>query len=334
MIGTMQFRRAAGGMAAGVLAVALLSACTTATTVAWTPSGASHATGTPLTGSSAVRHAATGTKPVVLGSAGALAAMLRLPERPAVTMAGYSRTQYGEAWTDDTADVDGHNGCDTRDDILRRDLHPAVVEVGGCVVSSGILADAYTGAVIHFVRGPESGLVQIDHVVALGDAWTSGAQALSLTQRTELANDPLELLAVSGSANDAKGDADAAGWLPRAAYDCSYVARQVAVKTKYRLWITAAERAVMGRVLAGCPTQTLPAATATSLAAVVVVRSTPTVVRTTPRPPVAATHAPPTVVHPGAFCAPVGATGVTDKGTAMVCGTTPNSPSRNRWHEP
>jgi hypothetical protein len=37
----------------------------------------------------------------------------------------------------------------------------------------------------------------------------------------------------------------------------------------------------------------------------------------------------PAIVHPGAFCTPLGATGVTSSGTPMVCGV--GSDGRNRW---
>ena len=95
--------------------------------------------------------------------------------------------------------------------------------------------------------------MQIDHVVALGDAWVTGAQQLTPTERTTLANDPLNLLAVDGPTNSAKRDADAASWLPpNKAYRCTYVARQVAVKSRYHLWVTAAETVQIARVLAGC----------------------------------------------------------------------------------
>ena len=101
--------------------------------------------------------------------------------------------------------------------------------------------------------------VQIDHVVALGDAWQKGAQQWTSAERVAFANDPLELLAVSGPANQQKGDADTATWLPpNKAFRCAYVARQVAVKRKYRLWVTAAEEQAMIRVLSGCPAQPLP----------------------------------------------------------------------------
>ena len=104
-----------------------------------------------------------------------------------------------------------------------------------------------------------STLVQIDHVVALGDAWQKGAQSWTLARRTALANDPLELLAVGGAVNGAKSDGDAATWLPpRRAYRCDYVARQIAVKAKYGLWVTSAEKDAMARVLATCPAQPLP----------------------------------------------------------------------------
>jgi hypothetical protein len=112
------------------------------------------------------------------------------------------------------------------------------------------------------MRGPDSSKVQIDHVVALSDAWQKGAQQLTSEQRYQLANDPLELLAVDGQANTQKSDGDAATWLPpNKPYRCAYVARQVAVKQKYQLWITAAEHDAMQRVLSSCPSQLLPVVT-------------------------------------------------------------------------
>ena len=170
---------------------------------------------------------------------------------------GYKRTQFGKAW----ADVD-HNGCDTRNDILSRDLSGVKYKSGthSCVVKSGTLQDPYTGKSIAFERGQKtSTAVQIDHVVALSDAWQKGAQKLSKSVRTELANDPYNLLAVQGRANQQKSDGDAATWLPsNKGFRCEYVARQIGVKHKYSLWVTAAEKSAMDRVLASCPTQTVP----------------------------------------------------------------------------
>jgi hypothetical protein len=146
-------------------------------------------------------------------------------------------------------------------DILRRALSDIAVKPGtaGCVVLSGQLNDPYTGRVIQFRRGPRSSDVQIEHVVALGDSWQKGAQQLTVEERTNLANDPLELLAVDGPTNQAKGDADAASWLPpNNGYRCAYVARQIAVKTKYRLWVTSAEKDAMAAVLDVCPQEPLP----------------------------------------------------------------------------
>ncbi len=165
---------------------------------------------------------------------------------------GYARTEFGNGWQ-------VVNGCDTRETILYRDLTGAVID-DACLVTKGTLNDPYTGKVIEFVRGAStSSLVQIDHVVALGDAWQKGAQQLSLEKRTQLANDPLELLAVDGSANQQKSDGDAASWLPsNKAFRCQYVARQIAVKQKYDLWVTAAEKTAMQSVLDGCPNQALP----------------------------------------------------------------------------
>ena len=138
---------------------------------------------------------------------------------------GYKRTQFGKAW----ADVD-HNGCDTRNDILNRDLTGVRHKwrTHNCVVKSGKLHDPYTGKDIKFKKGKKtSTAVQIDHVVALSDAWQKGAQKLSEERRTALANDPYNLLAVQGRANQKKSDGDAATWLPsNKGFRCEYVARQ------------------------------------------------------------------------------------------------------------
>jgi hypothetical protein len=184
-----------------------------------------------------------------------------LPVKGRAPRTGYDRELFGQAW----ADTD-RNGCDTRNDVLRRDLHATVLKAGtrGCVVLSGTLDDPYTGHAIGFVRGAAtSARVQIDHVVALSDAWQKGAQQWSAETRTHFANDPLNLLAVDGVTNQRKSDGDAATWLPpRTAYRCAYVARQTAVKARYRLWVTAAERDAVRRVLATCPGQRLPTAAA------------------------------------------------------------------------
>jgi hypothetical protein len=189
------------------------------------------------------------------GSAQALLATLAVKGRGPLT--GYTRDRYGQAW----ADVD-RNGCDTRNDILRRDLVEVVLQPGtaDCVVRTGKLDDPYTGRRIDFVRGQTtSTAVQIDHVVALADSWVTGAAAWDERKRIALANDPLNLLAVDGPANEQKGAGDAATWLPRAAYRCSYVARQIAVKAKYGLAVKPAERDAMNRVLDTCPGQPAPA---------------------------------------------------------------------------
>ena len=186
----------------------------------------------------------------------ALATLAALPVKGRAPKTGYARAAFGPAWSDDVDVEGGHNGCDTRNDVLRRDLTAELLKPGthGCVVLSGTLADPYTGHTIVFARGrSSSSKVQIDHVVALGDAWVTGAQQLTPTQRTTLANDPLNLLAVDGPTNSAKGDADAASWLPpNKAFRCTYVARQVAVKQRYHLWVTPAERAQIARILSSC----------------------------------------------------------------------------------
>ncbi len=167
---------------------------------------------------------------------------------------GYAREQFSDGWGE-------IRGCDLRNLILARDLTAEKIDKeDGCIVLSGELSDPYTGKQVDFVRGQgSSSKVQIDHVVALSDAWQKGAQQLSAAKRYSFANDPLNLLAVDGPANMQKSDGDSATWLPsNKKYRCRYVARQIAVKLKYLLWVTAAEKSVMQRVLSVCPTQQLP----------------------------------------------------------------------------
>jgi hypothetical protein len=166
----------------------------------------------------------------------------------------YTREQFGAGWTTT-------QGCDTRNIILNRDLTDVTVDES-CNITKGTLNDPYTGKVINFTRGAASSAdVQIDHVVALSDAWQKGAQLLPKEKRIELANDPLELLAVDGAANQQKSDGDAATWLPpNKAFRCQYVSRQIAVKQKYGFWVTQAEYDAMNSILKSCPAQSLPKA--------------------------------------------------------------------------
>jgi hypothetical protein len=177
-----------------------------------------------------------------------------LPVKGRAPKTDYSREQFGNGWSD-------VGGCDTRNSILHRDLKEAATN-DKCQVTSGTLFDPYTGKTIGFQRGADtSDDVQIDHVVALSDAWQKGAQQLTPERRVQFANDPLELIAADGPANQQKGDGDAATWLPpNKSFRCQYVARQVAVKKKYDLWVTQAEKDAMLRVLGTCPGQKMPAA--------------------------------------------------------------------------
>ena len=173
-----------------------------------------------------------------------------LEVRPRGSRAGYERERF--AWR---ADTDG-NGCDTRHDVLRRDLTEwqPLPDSHGCRVATGVFESPFTGDVYAFVRHPTN--VDVDHVVALSDAWQSGAHRLPARDLVSMANDPLNLIAVEPWLNQAKGDGDAATWLPpQRAYHCEYVARQIAVKAKYGLWVKTAERDAMHRVLETCPGQ-------------------------------------------------------------------------------
>lgn len=215
--------------AALFLTAATLTACTPAAGSTTTPTPSS-----PTSGAAAV-------------------ALARLEVKGLAPITGYSRTQFGQAW----ADIN-HSGCDTRDQILKAQLTHVQIKAGthGCVVLTGDLLDPYTDTAVHYVRNHS--LVDIDHVDALGAAWQTGAANWPAKQRLHYANDPLNLLAVDSRNNRQKGDATAATWLPPKG-KCAYVARQVAVKVKYHLWLSKPEKAVMTKTLATCPNQALPA---------------------------------------------------------------------------
>ena len=157
----------------------------------------------------------------------------------------YDRARFGTAW----ADVD-RNGCSTRDDVLRRDLTAVRLDTDGCTVLAGVLDDPYTAQVVEFRRGPGSADVQVDHVVALADAWAAGADAWDPPARERFANDPANLLAVDGRANQDKGAADASDWLPPdPGYACVYALRQIRVKSAYALRVTPPECDALSQAL-------------------------------------------------------------------------------------
>ncbi|HEX9087451.1 MAG TPA: DUF1524 domain-containing protein [Arthrobacter sp.] len=248
-------------IAAGLAGLLLISATACAGTVpAAAPAVApSTAAGTASTPAGATPEPSAGVSPhqQPAFASNALDVLDTIPVKGRAPKTGYSRDQFGQAW----ADVD-RNGCDTRNDMLRRDLTDLALKpgTGDCVVLSGILNDPYTATLINFLRGSStSDAVQIDHVVALSDAWQKGAQQLTAAQRLSFANDPLNLLAVDGPANQQKSDGDAATWLPaNKSYRCDYVARQISVKSSYGLWVTAAEHDAMARVLGDCPGKAAP----------------------------------------------------------------------------
>lgn len=227
------------------------------------------------------------------------------------------------------------NGCDSRNDTLARDLTEVVFREGSnnCRVESGILHDRYSDESLPVTRDQ----VDIDHVVALGNAWASGAATWSPERRQDFANDPLVLVATLATHNRAKASSDASRWLPpNAATHCAYAARQVAVKERYELTVTTAERGVLQEILADCPDEPLPDGTEPPPHAgrtdrvPVVVSPQPSATRAA-RPAVTpdadGIHR---QVSPGAYCSPEGALGTTDTGTPMVCRLTPGA-DRPRW---
>jgi Protein of unknown function (DUF1524) len=202
---------------------------------------------TPVPATAAVPVRPSVTSPVAGSVAGTAAVQLAgLAIKGRAPMTGYSRAKFGPAWPK-------LGGCDARNRVLDRDLTATILRTGGCVVLSGTLVSPYTKGIIHFLRGPQSAQAQIDHVVALGDAWQTGAQSWTAARREAFANDAVELLAVDGPSNEAKGDSDAASWLPpNKAFRCTYAKIQIEVKAKYGLWVTKAEHDALATQLARC----------------------------------------------------------------------------------
>lgn len=211
----------------------------------------------PSVSASVSKEASSSAMPGGAPDATAINVLDTLPVKGRAPKTGYTRDQFGPAWKDMN-----HNGCDTRNDILQRDLTKKTFKNGSkCVVATGTLVtDPYTGKTIVWTRGQNtSSAIQIDHVVALSNAWQTGAQQWSAQKRETFGNDPLNLIAADGPANMAKGDGDAATWLPpNKAYRCQYVENQIAVKKKYGLWVTAAEKNAMNNILQNCPNAPLP----------------------------------------------------------------------------
>ena len=184
----------------------------------------------------------------------ALAALNNLEVKGRAPKTGYARSQFPH-WSDPD-----RNGCDARNDTLKRDLTDITYKVGtrDCKVIAGQLLDPFSGKVITF--STTKVVIDIDHVVALSNAWQTGAAYFDKSKRTQIANDPLNLLAVDSKLNRQKGDGDAATWLPPSkAFRCEYVARQVAVKAKYGLWVTQPEKVAIDKILSTCVGQKLPA---------------------------------------------------------------------------
>lgn len=193
--------------------------------------------------------------------AATVAALNQLKVAPKSRSSEYTNRReilFGEAWEDkNTIPSIGRNGCDTRNDILDRDLtNKTYKKMSKCArgVATGTLNDPYTGKVIQYKQGPKTSLlVQVDHVVALGNVWESGGFNLTQSQRIDIANDPINLYATDGPTNGGKSNSTADQWLPPVkSFQCTYVAAQVNVKQKYRLSVTSAEKSTMRSVLSRC----------------------------------------------------------------------------------
>ncbi len=174
---------------------------------------------------------------------------------------GYSRScrpgagcSFGEAWTDRVSvELGGHDGCDQRSPVLRRDLHHIAIKPGtrGCVVVSGILEDPYTGATVNYRRGASPQPVVVDHVYSLSAAWDLGAAYWDLQRRMDFAGDPRNLITTTRAANLSKGDKTPGDWLPRRGR-CRFANAFISVAETYDLPVTGADKRVLRRAIRDC----------------------------------------------------------------------------------
>lgn len=245
----MMLPHRAARLAAVLAASLLLAGCASQTVDGPGATGAAGELADELAGDTTLETPSGGEQASIAGQA--LEVLATIPVQPRTEWDGpFDRVgSFGEGW----GDPDG-NGCDARNDALQANMEDERLLGDGCRVAEGTLNDLYTGDQVPFVKGDEtSDDVQIDHVVALYNAWRTGAQNLSFEERMRLANDPLNLQPTADWVNDGKESKDASQWLPPdASYQCTYVARQIAVKATYRLWVTQAEHDAMADVLAGC----------------------------------------------------------------------------------
>ena len=190
----------------------------------------------------------------------ALTSLETVTVRPRTKVSGYDRScspahlcVFGPAWSDDTTAAGGHNGCDTRNDVLAGQLQDVDKGTSRCVVQAGVLDDPYSGARIAFHKA-QADEVEIDHVVPLAYAWDMGASAWTLDTRMAFANDEaLNLLAVAKAANTSKSDSGPASWTPaNVSYRCQYAIRWVDVVTTYGLAVTDSDRSALGSTLGSC----------------------------------------------------------------------------------
>ena len=232
--------------AAAVVALAVAAGCSAPQPAPSPATPADTASAAPSPSRTTRPPKGTGDQPEIVAQAHAILGSLPVKGRAPKTE--YDREeQFGSAWID----VDA-NGCDTRNDILQRDLTNTQCATTASS-SVGCSTIRTPGSRSRSCAGPNSSDVQIDHVVALSNAWQTGAQQLTYQERVAFANDPLGLLAVDGSLNQQKGDGDAATWLPpNRSFWCEYVSIQVLVKERWRLWLTPPEHATIERILDAC----------------------------------------------------------------------------------
>ncbi|MDT9683664.1 HNH endonuclease family protein [Streptomyces sp. TRM76323] len=195
-----------------------------------------------VTGLLTTAPAAQASPPTPVSAATARTYLGQLTVRAEGSSSGYSRDLFPH-W------ITQYDACNTREVVLERD-GTGVIQDSTCAATGGSWYSEYDGATWYAASD-----LDIDHVVPLAEAWRSGANSWTTTQRRSFANDLTrpQLIAVTDNVNQAKGDQDPAEWLPsRTAYRCTYARMWVHVKHYWGLSVDSAEKSALQSVLNGC----------------------------------------------------------------------------------
>lgn len=164
-----------------------------------------------------------------------------VPVMKSTNIPPYRASYFPSAW----AKV--HGLCDTREvEFEKASSHPIDTDGDGCN-DDGSFVDVYTGNIITAKQS------QIDHVFSKKQAWYAGLYKLTQAQRAQFFNDQLNLLPVTSSVNESKGDRGPSQWSPpNKSGDCRYAQIYRDTAKRWNLVILPSDEAALQRLSVGC----------------------------------------------------------------------------------